>query len=146
MNQIIDWQPLVDIVRVLCRSGIQKGGRSVDNMLVMAKSMFLQHFYELSDPQLEELLKDRLSFQQFVGLSLADKAPDFTSFWNFKIEPAIGPLLREVCPWKAKKPWNARNRLRKSVRIDFKGDIFNRSIEKFLKIDPTFIQTKPIGF
>ena len=63
MNQVIDWQPLVDIVGVLDRSGTKKGGRPRHDMLVMIKSMFLQHFYGLSDPQLEELLNDRLSFR-----------------------------------------------------------------------------------
>ena len=92
MNQVIDWQPLVDIVGVLDRSGTKKGGRPRHDMLIMVKSMFLQHFYGLSDPQLEELLNDRLSFQQFVGLSMADKAPDFTSFWHFKDELAKAGL------------------------------------------------------
>jgi IS5 family transposase len=46
----------------------------------------------LSDPQFEEQLNDRLSFQHFVGLSLGNKAPDFTSFWKFKDELAKAGL------------------------------------------------------
>src|SRR5690625_6621431 len=60
--------------------------------MMMVKSLFLQHFYGLSDPQLEEQLNERLSFQHFVGLSLGHKAPDFTSFWNFKDELAKAGL------------------------------------------------------
>jgi len=37
MNQVIDWQPLVDIDRVLDRSGTQKGGRPRHDMLIMVK-------------------------------------------------------------------------------------------------------------
>jgi hypothetical protein len=33
---------------------------------VLLRVMILQHLYGLSDPQAEEQLKDRLSFQKFV--------------------------------------------------------------------------------
>ncbi len=37
-------------------------------MGVLLRVMLLQHLYGLSDPQAEEQLKDRLSFQKFVQL------------------------------------------------------------------------------
>jgi IS5 family transposase len=45
----------------------------------------LQKWYGLSDPGLEEQLRDRLSFRRFVGLSLADDAtPDETTLVRFR--------------------------------------------------------------
>jgi len=38
----------------------------------------------LSDEQVEFQINDRLSFQRFLGLSLADKAPDGNTIWDFR--------------------------------------------------------------
>jgi IS5 family transposase len=86
IDGVIDWAPLVELVEQLDKTSPQAGGRPRLPALVMIKSLFLQQFYGLSDPQLEEHLNDRLSFQEFTGLSLSRKAPDFTSFWTFKEE------------------------------------------------------------
>ena len=96
METVIDRIPLVKIVASLNQSGTCKGGRPRHNPMLMVKSLFLQHFYGLSDPQLEEQLNDRLSFQRFVGLSLGNKAPDFTSFWKFKDELANAGLTDQL--------------------------------------------------
>jgi len=50
----------------------------------MIKATFLQSLFSLSDPQLEDQLIDRLSFQRFVGIHLHQQIPDFTTFWRFK--------------------------------------------------------------
>ena len=59
------------------------GERPIDP-LVMLKSMMLAKWYNLSDPQLEEQLKDRISFRRFVGLSQQDPTPDETTFVRFR--------------------------------------------------------------
>jgi transposase, IS5 family len=38
----------------------------------------------LSDERTEYLIKDRLSFMRFLGLTLADRVPDANSNWNFR--------------------------------------------------------------
>lgn len=86
IDKVVDWKKLANIVRVLDKTSPKKGGRPRLPVMVMVKSLFLQQFYGLSDPQLEEQINDRLSFAEFVGLSLSRKAPDFTSFWKFKEE------------------------------------------------------------
>lgn len=50
----------------------------------MLKCVMLAKWFGLSDPQLEECLKDRLSFRRFVGLSLTDGTPDETTFVYFR--------------------------------------------------------------
>jgi IS5 family transposase len=54
-------------------------GRPAYRVPVMLRIMILQHLYGLSDPQAEEQLRDRLSFQKFVGLSAQETVPDETA-------------------------------------------------------------------
>jgi transposase, IS5 family len=62
IDSVIDWKPLVDLVTVLDKTSPKTGGRPRHNPRIMIKALFLQHFYGLSDPQLEEQLQDRYSF------------------------------------------------------------------------------------
>jgi IS5 family transposase len=38
----------------------------------------------ITDERTEYLIKDRLSFMRFLGLTLADRVPDANSIWNFR--------------------------------------------------------------
>ena len=44
----------------------------------------MQHLYGLSDPQVEEQIKDRLSFQKFVQLGAHETVPDETTICRFR--------------------------------------------------------------
>jgi IS5 family transposase len=46
--------------------------------------LFLQYLYNLSDPELEDQVNDRLSFQNFVGVSFTTTIPDYTTIWRFR--------------------------------------------------------------
>ncbi len=46
--------------------------------------MILQKLYDLSDPQMEEMLYDRLSFRRFCCLGLEDRIPDETTILRFR--------------------------------------------------------------
>ncbi len=59
-------------------------GRPAYDELVMFRVMILQKLYDLSDPQMEEMLYDRLSFRRFCGLGLEDKIPDETTILRFR--------------------------------------------------------------
>lgn len=59
-------------------------GRPAHRVPVMLRVMILQHLYGLSDPQAEEQLRDRLSFQKFVGLSAQEAVPDETAICRFR--------------------------------------------------------------
>ena len=87
LNEIdsqVDWRVLAEIVSVLDKSGTQRGGRPPIGFEIKLKMMFLQHIFNLSDEELEDQIIDRLSFQQFVGLSFDEEIPDFTTIWKFK--------------------------------------------------------------
>ena len=83
-QELIPWHQLADSIRHLFPEQPQ-GGRPFWPAVVMLKCVMLQKWYGLSDPGLEEQLRDRLSFRRFVGLSLADDAtPDETTLVRFR--------------------------------------------------------------
>jgi transposase, IS5 family len=78
------WQELAAPIRRL--GEYQRGGpgRPAWDPVVMLKCLMLAKWYNLSDPGLEEQLKDRISFRRFVGLSFTDATPDETTFVRFR--------------------------------------------------------------
>ena len=50
----------------------------------MFKMLVLQALYNLSDDQTEFQVRDRLSFQRFLGLSPEDTVPDAKTLWLFR--------------------------------------------------------------
>lgn len=60
-----------------------KGGRPPFDRLMMFKALLLKSTYNLSFEKLEYHIKDRLSFQRFLGLTLSDSVPDGNTFWDF---------------------------------------------------------------
>ena len=70
--------------KALNRSDRGKGGRPPHDAVLMFKVLVLQALYNLSDDQAEFQIGDRLSFKRFLGLGLADKAPDAKPIWLFR--------------------------------------------------------------
>ena len=62
----------------------KRGGRPACRVGVLLRVMILQHLYGLSDPQAEEQLKDRISFQKFVQLGADEVVPDETTICRFR--------------------------------------------------------------
>jgi len=83
-NKLIPWEQLASPLKDMYRNNSDKGGASNWPVIMMIKCMLLQRWFGLSDPMLEEMLLDRLSFRRFVGLSLNDKTPDETTFVRFR--------------------------------------------------------------
>lgn len=88
ISGLIDWQP---IARLLSDLQGGKMGAPRYPSLLMFKALLLQRWYALSDPALEEALKDRLSFRRFVGLPLSEDIPDHSTLWRFR--EALGAEL-----------------------------------------------------
>lgn len=65
-------------------STYRQGGRPACRVGVLLRVMILQHLYGLSDPQAEEQLQDRLSFQKFVQLDAHEAVPDETTICRFR--------------------------------------------------------------
>lgn len=60
------------------------GGRPASRVGVLVRIMILQHLYNLSDPQAEQQILDRLSFQKFVQLDAQETVPDETTICRFR--------------------------------------------------------------
>lgn len=72
------------LVAALRRSVRGKGGRPPFDPVLMFKILVLQPLYSLSDEATEFQIKDRLSFQRFLGLGLDGTVPDATTVWLFR--------------------------------------------------------------
>ena len=84
-QEAIPWQRLADSISDIFPEGDQPAaGRPHWPLVMMIKCIMIQKWFGLSDPQLEETLRDRLSFRRFVGLSLGDATPDETTFVVFR--------------------------------------------------------------
>lgn len=82
-QSLIDWPSLAGSIAHLFPAHPQ-GGRPFWPAVTMLKCVMLQKWFNLSDPQLEEQLKDRISFRRFVGLSFDDATPDETVMVKFR--------------------------------------------------------------
>lgn len=74
------------------------GGRPHWAVAMMLKIVFLQKCFGLSDPMAEEMLRDRISFRRFAGLSFDDATPDHSTISIFRkrlLEKGHGGTLFE---------------------------------------------------
>jgi len=81
LDTLVDWQPIRQAVEAMFSATT---GRLPQPPLCVFKMLLLEHCYGLSDPQCEELVKDRLSWRKFVGLALTDTVPDETTLVRFR--------------------------------------------------------------
>ena len=83
IDGMMAWEAVAALVAPIYNSPT---GRPSYPPLVMVKALMLAQWYNLSDPELEEALADRLSFRRFVGLSLDEETPDHVTIWRFRQE------------------------------------------------------------
>ncbi len=91
---LIDWEAFRPILAGLYRNDGPKGGRPNIDEVLMVKLLVLQHWYGLSDPELERQVDDRLSFQRFLGFP--ESPPDYSTVWQFRERLASTGKDREV--------------------------------------------------
>jgi len=82
MKQQIDWKPFIPLVKSVFYDNKITGGCPHTDELIVVRSMLLQAWYGLSDPELEFQCHDRLSFRNFLGFP--DQIPDFTTIWKIR--------------------------------------------------------------
>lgn len=80
IKDVIDWEPFRPIIASVYHDNDSIGGRPHTDEVLLARSFALQHFFNLSDEELEYQLADRLSFQNFIGFT--EKVPDYSTFWR----------------------------------------------------------------
>jgi transposase, IS5 family len=73
-----------EVIRLKPGDRRSNAGRKTYDAVLMFKILVLQTLYNLSDDQLEYLIRDRLSFMRFLGLGLEYAVPDATTVWLFR--------------------------------------------------------------
>lgn len=91
LEPLIEWEAFRPIFQDFYRNNSDKGGRPNIDPVVMVKLLVLQSLYNLSDPELERQVTDRISFRKFIGFTA--QIPDFSTVWLFR-ETAY--CIREV--------------------------------------------------
>ena len=84
MDQIIPWRELCKVIKPFYPK--PKGaGRPPVGLERMLRIHFLQHWFNLSDPAVEEALYDSRSMRRFVGIDLGrEPVPDETTVCKFR--------------------------------------------------------------
>jgi IS5 family transposase len=83
MDRIIPWQEMLSAIRPHYYDN--EIGRPARDLHLMLKIYFLQQWFNLSDPEAEQEIYDRGSFQRFLGLDLmGETAPDETTICKFR--------------------------------------------------------------
>jgi len=83
MNGVIPWKEIINVIQPHYYRG--KTGRKPMGLELMLRIYFLQQWFNLGDPTVEEAVYDRLSFQKFLKIDLmCDEIPDETTILNFR--------------------------------------------------------------
>jgi IS5 family transposase len=84
MNEIIPWRELSEVIEPFYPKP-EGAGRPPIGIERMLRIHFLQHWFNLSDPAVEEALYDSRAMRNFVGIDLGkEPAPDETTVCKFR--------------------------------------------------------------
>ena len=85
MNLVVPWAELVSLIAPHAPQPGTKGGRPPFAVDTMLRIHFLQQWFNLSDPAMEEALYDTPMFREFVGLDVGeDHLPDESTILRFR--------------------------------------------------------------
>ena len=85
MNLVVPWTELVLLIAPHAPTPGAKGGRPPFAVETMLRIHFVQQWFNLSDPAMEEALYDTPMFREFVGLDAGeDNLPDESTILRFR--------------------------------------------------------------
>ena len=85
MDQVVPWAELCAVIEPYYPKEPVGGGRRPVGLERMLRIHFLQQWYALSDPAVEEALYDSAAMRRFVGIDLGSEgAPDETTVCKFR--------------------------------------------------------------
>lgn len=83
MEQVVPWKALLALIEPHYPT-LGRPGRPPYPLATMLRIHFLQQWYALSDPAMEETLYEIPTLRRFAGLSGLDEIPDETTILNFR--------------------------------------------------------------
>ena len=85
MDRVVPWEELEALIEPCYPWKRQGAGRPAVGLDRMLRIHFLQHWFNLSDPGVEEALYDSKAMRRFVGIDLGrEPAPDETTICKFR--------------------------------------------------------------
>jgi transposase, IS5 family len=124
IESLINWDRFKSLEPLIYKNKTSRGGRPNLDIVVMVKALVIQHWYNLSDPELERQVADRISFRIFLGTT--EVVPDLSTVWLFRERLIQNGMYEEL--------WKELQR-----QLDEKGFV----IKKGTIQDATFILSDP---
>lgn len=84
IDNLIDWRSILLILKEIHLRDKSNKGPKPYSKLSMIKAILIQQWYNLSDVELENNLRDRLSFIRFCEFNLEDSVPDHSTISRFR--------------------------------------------------------------
>ena len=101
MDRVVPWAALVELITPFAPEG--RRGRPPFAVETMLRIHFMQQWFTLSDPAMEESLHDIALFREFANLSWDDRLPDETTILRFRrllethhLAPQIFKVVNEL--------------------------------------------------
>ena len=82
MQQVVPWKDLVDLISPYAPEG--RKGRPPFPVEMLLRIHFMQQWFTLSDPAMEEALHDMPLFRDFAGLTWNSATPDESTILRFR--------------------------------------------------------------
>lgn len=82
MQQVVPWKDLVQLIVPYAPEG--RTGRPPFPVEMLLRIHFLQQWFNLSDPAMEEALHDMALFREFAGLGWSSPTPDESTILRFR--------------------------------------------------------------
>jgi IS5 family transposase len=84
LDRIIDWTPFTTMLVEYYKRKAERGEVPYDPVVIL-KMLFLTYLYNLSERQIEDYCNFYLPAKAFLGLGVAEKAPDQSTLTVFKV-------------------------------------------------------------
>ncbi len=144
LDRVIEWERFVPMLQAArakdcaSRGVVGRAGRRPFPPLLMFKALVLQGLNNLSDDQTEYMIKDRLSYMRFLGLSMEDPVPDAKTIWHYRETfvrtGALERLFRKFDSMLCAKGYSAR----RGTIVD--ATIVNASVQRNTREENTRVR------
>ena len=84
LDKIIDWAPFTTMLVKYYKGQAERGEVPYDPVVIL-KMLFLTYLYNMSERQIEDYCNFYMPAKAFIGLGVAEKAPDHSTLTVFKV-------------------------------------------------------------
>jgi len=120
-NKAVNWETIEILLKEHYHFGQSHEGADASSPLTLLKCMLLQKWsYIPSDPEIENQINDRISFEKFSGFSLDKPSPDHSTFSRFRnrfSKEAMIQFNNEILPQFAHKGLNINEGIATDARL-----------------------------